>query len=623
MVKWESGVREAESVQGKTAQERLNFFVELFDEQRIKRRFQKQIYLKKKAEIENKFVIDLEAKEIKLEKLDDERNQLFFKSPKETPRKNHKKVKRSLPIEESYDDLLLETRDTNDKTREENDEQKLLSLNKNKDISSSDTDSKFSDNSSVPASLEVQAALFRRNNIFKGVSRSKVCQICAKNNNVLKCKGPCLGVYHADCCNKQTEEDKNINISQTSISSAYSKMSLIEKIDYRMKEVMEIASLEPNDSSNDEESKTKLNGITAECLKDKMDSGGDKLWRCKWCSNNINPACQICHLDGENSSRIKCSLHQCGKYYHPACLKAWPQTQWSLLHSSKDQDTFVCPRHSCHTCISDDPRAPNPRCPSDKLVKCLQCPVSYHTNNLCVPAGSLILSTAQIICPRHSSRTSKKRLSVQTINTNWCFICANGGNLICCDTCPTSVHKECLPIELNDDDRFFCEDCQSGRLPLYDEIVWVKLGSFRWWPAVILFPNEIPDNIRNLAHNSGEFVVKFFGTYDYYWVGRGRTFLFQEGDKGHSSTIRKRMDNAFAKAISEAAAAHQLKKQFKLNKAMANSTGLKPPPYGRIKVNRPVGNVRMGDGNISNTTSCECDASQPHPCGPDSDCLNR
>lgn len=60
-----------------------------------------------------------------------------------------------------------------------------------------------------------------------------------------------------------------------------------------------------------------------------------------------------------------------------------------------------------------------------------------------------------------------------------------------------------------------------------------------------------------------------------------------------------------------------------MNKEAEIKTGLKPPPYIRIKVNKPVGNVRLFDGNVSNTTSCECNPNQANPCGPDSDCLNR
>lgn len=270
------------------------------------------------------------------------------------------------------------------------------------------------------------------------------------------------------------------------------------------------------------------------------------------------------------SFRQKCSLHKCGKFYHPECLKVWPHTQWSLISTSKPKnsdmhfDTFVCPMHVCHTCASDDPHAAISRCSSDKVVKCLQCPATYHTSNYCVPAGTLILSTSQIVCLRHlGQRIIRKGRAIKctrTINTPWCFICSKGGDLICCETCPTSVHTDCLQVSLLEDGTFICEDCESGRFPLYDEIVWVKLGAYRWWPALILFPNEIPENIKNLPHSKGEFVVKFFGTHDHYWVSRGRVFLFQEGDRGHCNPARRKVDAMFKKSIEEATAAHQLKK---------------------------------------------------------------
>jgi len=44
-----------------------------------------------------------------------------------------------------------------------------------------------------------------------------------------------------------------------------------------------------------------------------------------------------------------------------------------------------------------------------------------------------------------------------------------------------------------------------------------------------MFPYEIPDNIKNIAHAKGEFPVRFLGTNDYFWISRGRCFLYQEG----------------------------------------------------------------------------------------------
>lgn len=51
-----------------------------------------------------------------------------------------------------------------------------------------------------PFSTEAQRALFRRNNLFKGVSKEKACQYCYQLDMVYKCtKGGCNGLYHLSC----------------------------------------------------------------------------------------------------------------------------------------------------------------------------------------------------------------------------------------------------------------------------------------------------------------------------------------------------------------------------------------------------------------------------------------
>jgi hypothetical protein len=34
---------------------------------------------------------------------------------------------------------------------------------------------------------------------------------------------------------------------------------------------------------------------------------------------------------------------------------------------------------------------------------------------------------------------------------------------------------------------FICEDCDTGRFPLYGEIVWVKLGSYRSVESLVVY----------------------------------------------------------------------------------------------------------------------------------------
>ncbi|XP_072378202.1 uncharacterized protein [Diabrotica undecimpunctata] len=638
-------------------------------------------------------------------------------------------------------------------------------------------------------SIDEQKALYKRNNLFKGVPREKVCHYCFESGDLLRCKGGCNGLYHRYCASQvlvekypkrrkfrtspvKTESTAKVenlkpeaveSISPTATSPGvveepaetppvkasetsevdethvqivtvpsfryesppkktfppdFVNMSLADRIDFKMKEIMgkfesttylDILSesssdergtsspvmkttpendvnktslpVKPLDNNRAEESqssngqnvreesmnadvdytkdhkltskhKAPTKHVTADCRsithsKDPshrvngfrnpfakhvtadseivLDS---KTFKCGFCVEDIDPYCFICNeMISKKGAlmRQKCSLHPCPRFYHPDCLKLWPQTQWSLIQTTKnrfsqeEQDSFVCPQHVCHTCASDDPRAAISRCPWDKIVKCLCCPASYHSTNFCIPAGTAIVSTTQIVCPRHRYRTKP-----YTINTTWCLLCNEGGNLICCETCPTSVHPECMTVNLTDDDRFICEDCESGRLPLYDEVVWVKLGNYKWWPSLIIFPNEIPPKVQSTKHHPGEFVVKFFGTYDYYWMNRGRAFLFQEGDTiDNGINTKKKFQAAFTRAVEEAVVAHQMKKQFKILQAAETAVSMKPPPYIKIKVSKPVGNVRLTELDLSNTTACECDPHQVNPCGPDSNCLNR
>ncbi|XP_076171754.1 nuclear receptor binding SET domain protein isoform X2 [Ptiloglossa arizonensis] len=415
-------------------------------------------------------------------------------------------------------------------------------------------------------------------NLFKGMKQEKVCQICEKTGKLTRCKGPCYSYFHLPC----------VKPGESSPEHSIDESTMDDKILDDIKEI-------------------KRSNVDDDECSGKTDEQEDELFKCIDCLSGVAPACFICNE--REGDRIRCTVLACGKHYHSSCLKSWPQSHWQ-------GGRLTCPYHVCHTCSSDNPQDSHSRTPNEKLARCVRCPSSYHTSTSCLPAGSVILTGSQIVCPKHYQAPHPP------VNAAWCFLCTRGGSLICCDTCPTSFHLECLGIDAPDG-AFICEDCETGRLPLYGEVVWVKLGNYRWWPSRICYPHEIPENIEAIPHSSGKFCVMFLGSNNYYWVHRGRAFLYQDGDANIKPPIGKKnnRDDTYRKALEEANEIHQ---RLKIERAAAKDhgpRGLKPPPYVKLKVNKPVGNVKPVE--VESIVACDCDGEWENPCAPGTDCLNR
>ncbi|XP_053619416.1 uncharacterized protein LOC128680356 [Plodia interpunctella] len=515
-------------------------------------------------------------------------------------------------------------------------------------------------------------------NVFKGLLREKVCEICEKVGSLIKCKS-CNGMFHLDCVKHETEsvetkasvpsrgrkkkkkkpgrrpknlEDSGSMSDEKSQDVSAENMStedIIEpesrtvdaenfetQLSAKMKELLESTEKEIHyDSYSSDDGIDWDNSIAGKCeivdiiLKPKSQNTD---FKCNNCQKYDTPVCFVCKMAASKTGveyRQRCQVTHCNKYYHLECLDHWPQTQFTSSESrnKKTNEVFeshMCPRHVCHTCVCDDPRGCKTRFSGDKLARCVRCPATYHSFTKCLPAGTQILTGSHIICPRHyEHRPGKVPCHV---NTGWCFICALGGTLICCEYCPTSFHAECLNIS-PPEGNYMCEDCETGRLPLYGEMVWVKLGHYRWWPGLILHPTEIPDNIMAVKHSPGEFVVRFFGQYDHYWVNRGRVFPFQEGDSGKISSQKSKIDAAFTTAMEHAQRACQILKKAQENEeeSLDIASSLLPPHYVKLKVNKPYGSLvnRKVEIEESSLTQCDCDPNDSDPCGPYTQCLNR
>uniref|UniRef100_A0A1I8G940 PWWP domain-containing protein n=1 Tax=Macrostomum lignano TaxID=282301 RepID=A0A1I8G940_9PLAT len=124
------------------------------------------------------------------------------------------------------------------------------------------------------------------------------------------------------------------------------------------------------------------------------------------------------------------------------------------------------------------------------------------------------------------------------VNTSWCFACLRSGGLSGCQRCPASCHIACLPDSPSAAPAvapFTCAPCRLSWQPRCGDIVWVKVGPFRWWPCEILLAQHAPENIQRLGRQLGTFPVRFFGTDEYYWVSLARLFPFKDGDLGESA----------------------------------------------------------------------------------------
>uniref|UniRef100_A0A182QIJ7 Histone-lysine N-methyltransferase n=1 Tax=Anopheles farauti TaxID=69004 RepID=A0A182QIJ7_9DIPT len=399
-----------------------------------------------------------------------------------------------------------------------------------------------------------------RNFLTKGLPKGFVCYICSRPNNVVKCT-KCLQHVHLLCL---TDDPEQI-------------VQMEDQVDGKRFTCIGCAEGEKNEH-------------------------GKKCFVCKDDSDDV-----------KREPKYRCTGNVCTHEYHLSCLRLFPQ------YRTLSANTLICPYHVCHTCVSDEPRS---KASHGKvtLARCIKCPAAYHPDGRCIPAGSEMLTTTQLVCPRHS-------LDQIPLNVNWCFLCGKGGNLICCETCPFACHRDCLPFTVPDG-KYVCEACESGRMPLYNEIVIAKFGTFRWWPALTIPPPEVPKNILQIRQKPSDICLKFFHTHDMCWLNRKRMYLYQNEDSenlGRENTGSS-MDKKYRSAMIEA--------QHIYKKLMAASTPRSAdsirsskivPMYAKIKTNRYVAPLKQPN-RVSDTVEdsvCRCQPDDDDPCGPSSACLNR
>ncbi|KAK4818772.1 hypothetical protein QYF61_019118 [Mycteria americana] len=319
-----------------------------------------------------------------------------------------------------------------------------------------------------------------------------------------------------------------------------------------------------------------------------------------------------CFVCKERKADVKrCVVSHCGKFYHEACVKKFHLTVF-------ENRGFRCPLHSCLSCHVSNPS--HPRISKGKMMRCVRCPVAYHAGDVCIAAGCAVIASNSIVCTNHFTAMKGKSHHAH-VNVSWCFVCSKGGSLLCCESCPAAFHPDCLNIEMPDGS-WYCNDCRAGKKLHFQDIIWVKLGNYRWWPAEVCHPKNVPPNIQKMKHEIGEFPVFFFGSKDYYWTHQARVFPYMEGDRGSRYQGIKGIGKVFKNALQEAEARfREIKLQREAKETQESER--KPPPYKHIKVNKPCGKVQIYTADISEIPKCNCKPTDENPCGFDSECLNR
>uniref|UniRef100_A0A7N8Y8G0 Histone-lysine N-methyltransferase, H3 lysine-36 specific n=1 Tax=Mastacembelus armatus TaxID=205130 RepID=A0A7N8Y8G0_9TELE len=272
---------------------------------------------------------------------------------------------------------------------------------------------------------------------------------------------------------------------------------------------------------------------------------------------------------------------------------------------------------------------------------CRECDTGFHTCFVCKKSGNLVKRCMIPLCgkfyhtdcilaysatqPHNKGFRCPLHVCLSCHIANPLNICSSkGGSLLCCEACPAAFHRECLNIEMPQGS-WFCNDCKGGKKPRIKDILWVKWGRYRWWPAEVCLAKDVPNNILRMKHEVGEFPVQFFGSKDFVWTYQARVFPYMEGDTHNIEKMGKGADAVYKKALTEAAERFrelQVEKEMKqLQEDRKNDK--KPPPYRHIKVNRAIGKVQFITADLSEIPRCNCKASDENPCGVDSECINR
>ena len=457
----------------------------------------------------------------------------------------------------------------------------------------SESDTEIENEEEILESLDLEYTKLQSN--LAAPRKENVCALCEMSGLLIECQGTCQQSFHIDCAGLLTELD----------------------------------------SAN---------------------------FKCSECASGQH-SCLVCHKTDLNQEAVKkCASQRCGKYFHEECAKSRPLFRLENALSSRNF-SYLCPSHTCVTCwnVGKVFQSEQQAACKGRLLKCVRCPNAYHAGDYCIPAGSIMLQGSSIVCAAHFKPIAKLNHHNRH-NVTWCFACCQTNDLINCSSCPAAYHVGCVnnPPNLSEAElkeaavmtdqppspasvhsnstisntggtnvlNWRCEDCVNGRMPLYGDIVWGKVGIYRWWPAQICHPRNLPENLRVKPYPVGELPVRFFGTNDYYWVPHGRCFLFAQGDECQKniSANQRSLGLSYKNGVIDAIVAFKEVQRLKMLRygkaASRDCTKNAKSNFQYIKTLRPVGNVFIPRVALGDLPRCDCEQKSLNPCGTE-ECMNK
>ena len=222
-------------------------------------------------------------------------------------------------------------------------------------------------------------------------TKENVCLICEDAGDLIQCEGPCEGAFHHMCLGMSRKP----NSASWRCEACKSGEKLC------------------NHTVREETGLTCFLNVSSCCIY-------LRSMRVFFCFNHFTPTLTFAHIDiyssinGEafccftisgkhtcfvcksSEGEVKqCRVSHCGKFYHLACISAYP-------HARIENNSISCPLHVCGTCYTENPK--NPKCSKGKNISRLT--VSSYVQHYPVIANFKTLHLEVQCTHMHKSSTS-------------------------------------------------------------------------------------------------------------------------------------------------------------------------------------------------------------------------